>query len=261
VIGLAALCLAGALGLALILLLLAGQSGWRPRSVALLVRPWLIAAWILLTVGLTAEMADGLRRPTPVGWALVGAWLVAVALVIVADRRRGAASPALRRWGARVALAGIAVALGGLLLSSLFTSTIERRLSIGETTRIGAWTVQLNEVWPAAGEGWAGLVAELRASSGGGAILIEPERRWYLDGSDRSHPATIASGTGTLRASLGRRGEDRDWPIRFDRVPLLMLIPIGGAIAALGGAIMMIGPSIARWRRRRHAQRAMDWWA
>ena len=66
-IGLAALCLAGALGVALLILLVARAMGWRRRRIGMLVRPWLLAILILLTIGLGMEAGDGLFALSPTG--------------------------------------------------------------------------------------------------------------------------------------------------------------------------------------------------
>ena len=169
--GLATLCLAGGLGSALLILLAARALGWRRWRIGMLVRPWLLAILILLTIGLAGEARDGMSALSRTGSILAGAWL-AVSLVVHLVGRSRQADP-LRLWSARVAHCGIVIALGGALLSSLFASTVQRSLATGDTVRIGAWTAELHDVWPAAGEGWTGVSAELRASSGDGVLDSE----------------------------------------------------------------------------------------
>lgn len=258
-IGLAALCLAGALGIALLILLAARAAGWRRRRIGVLVRPWLFAILVLLTIGLADEARGGIGGISSLGWILAGAWLAASLALHLIGRGSRSPDPA-RLWGTRVAHFGIAVALGGMLLSSLFTSTVQRVLAPGETVRFASWTIQLHEVWPAAGEGWAGVSAELRASSGVGVRVIEPQQRSYFAGSARAEPASIGSATGELVATLGPRNADGRWPIGLRWTPLLVLIPFGLLIAMLGCVGAMIGPSIVRRRRLRQARLATAWW-
>lgn len=260
-IGLAALCLATALAIALSLLIAARALGWRRRRIAQLVRPWLLAIWIVLTIGLSLEAMDGLARTSRLAWVLLTCWLVTSLLVHLVDRRRAQPSHVTRRWGERVAHVGIGIAVGGIILSSMFTTSALRLMAPGETVKFNAWTIQLHEVWPAAGKGWAGVAAELRASSGSGVILLEPQLRSLADRSALSEPATISSGSGLLTASIGPRDGEGRWPIRLGWIPLLVLIPAGGMIAALGGALAMVGPPIARRRRLRRARLATAWWA
>lgn len=259
--GLAALCQAAALGVTLVLLLAARASGWRRRPIGMLVRPWLLAIWIMLTVGLSVEGVGGLAPSRQLVWALSIGWLATSLLVHLVDRCRTQPSHFTRRWGARLAHVGIAIAVGGIILSSIFTTTAARMMAPGETVKFNAWTIQLHEVWPAAGEGWAGVKAELRASSGSGVVLLEPQLRSLADRSETSRPATISSGSGIVTASIGPRDSEGRWPIRLGWTPLLVLIPVGGMIAALGGALAMVGPPIARWRRLRRARLANAWWA
>lgn len=260
-IGLAALCLAAALAIALSLLIAARALGWRRRPIALLVRPWLLAIWILLTIGLSLEATNGSSRTSRLAWALLICWLVTSLVVHLVDRRRAQPSHFTRRWGAWVAHIGIGIAVGGIILSMIFTSTAVRLMEPGESAKFNAWTVQLHDVWPAAGKGWAGVAAELRASSGSGVILLEPQLRSLADRSEMSEPATMSSGSGLLTASIGPRDSEGRWPIRLGWTPLLVLIPVGGMIAALGGALAMVGPPIARRRRLRRAKLATAWWA
>lgn len=258
--GLVALCLAGPLGIALLILLAVRAMGWRRRRIGMLVRPWLLAILLLLTIGLAAESSGGIGGFTPTGWTLAGAWLAVSLTTHLAGRGSRRVHPA-GLWGARMAHSGIAVALGGILLSSALTSAAQHALAPGERVRFDAWTIQLYEVWPAAGEGWAGVAAELRATNGGGVVLLEPQQRTMFDRSSQSQPARFSSGSGLLTATLGARDADGRWPIGLRWTPLLVLIPLGLAIAALGCAVAMVGPAMARWRRLRRARLATAWWA
>ncbi len=257
--GLAALCLAGALGVALSLLLIARAIGWRRRRIGTLVRPWLLAILILLTIGLAAEARTGIAALSSTGWIIVSGWLAVSLMAHMVGQ--GVRTDMARLWGGRLAHAGVAIALGGVLLSTSFASTAQLALAPGETRRFNAWTVQLHEVWPAAGADWVGVAAELRASSGDGVIILEPERRSLFAGSTRALPATIGSGTGVLTASLGSRNADGRWPISLGWTPFLILTQFGLLIAALGCVMAMVGPSIMRWRRLRRARLATAWWA
>lgn len=260
-IALAALCLAAALGLALGLLMVAQAMGWRRRRIAALTRPWLLMIWILLAIGLSAALANGVAALGPRDFALSGAWLGLSLLLHLLGRRRPDLIHPLQCWGGRIAHGGVAIAVGGMVLSLALTATALHPMDAGDRVGFNGWTIQLHEVWPAAGPDWAGVAAELRASSGGGVVLLEPEVRNYANGAQRGERATSASPGGLLTATIGLRDRDGRWPVRLGWTPLLILIPIGGAIAALGGALAMVGPPISRWRRMRRARLATAWWA
>ena len=129
--GLAALCLAVALGVALVVLLAVRETGWRRRRIGMLVRPWLVAILILLTIGLAAEVGDGIAALSWTGWIIGSAWLA------VACRHMMARIPAMIRRGL-----GRTYALGGWRCDGrdiaivFFTSTVERRAT-GETVASG----------------------------------------------------------------------------------------------------------------------------
>lgn len=260
-IALAALCLAAALAMALLLLIAARALGWRRRAITLLVRPLLLAVWLFLTVGLAAAGTIGVAGLDRVGWTLLASWLAASLLLHLVDRPWRLPVHGARLWGGRLAYGGVLVAAGGLVLSAAFTSTAERRMAPGERTRFNAWTIELHEVWPAAGKDWAGVSAELRASSGRGAVRLEPRWRTYADRGPSAEPATIRSGSGILTARIGPRNRDGDWPVRLSSTPMLVMIPLGLALAAFGGAVAMVGPPVARRCRLRRARLATAWWA
>ena len=220
----------------------------------------MLAILILLTIGLAAEVNAGFAALSTTGWTLAGAWLGVSLLSHLAGWRARSANLA-RLWGARVAHGGAAIAIGGILLSSLFTSSIQRSLAPGETLRFNAWTAELHDVWPAAGEGWAGVKAELRASNGGGVIVLEPQQQFHSETLVRSKPASLRSGGGLLIASFGPRDAEGRWPIRLSWTPMVVLVLIGLVITALGCAAVMVGPGIARRRRLRRARLATAWWA
>jgi cytochrome c-type biogenesis protein CcmF len=260
-IGLAALCLALAVAVGLGILLVLRARGWRRRRIGMLVRPWLLAILLILTLGVAAAGSHGLDPTGAVEWSLFACWLTASLLLHLIDRRSTGTSDVTRRWGARLAHAGAVVAMGGVILSSLFTATSVRAMAPGDTVTFNGWAIQLHDVWPAAGQDWAGLSAELRASGGSGVILLQPKLRASSDGTTRPEAATVASGNGQLSAKVGPRDGDGKWPITLSWTPLLVLIPIGGLLAAIGIALAMIGPSIARARRLRQARLATAWWA
>lgn len=257
--GLAALCLAGALGVALLVLFAARAIGWRRRRIGLSVRPLLLAMLILLTIGLAAEARDGVAGLSPTGWIVAGAWL-AMSLMVHLVGRGSRQAPA-RRWGSLVAHGGIALAIGGMLMAAGLASSMQRALAPGETLQFSGWTIELHEIWPAAGAGWTGVAAELRLSSGDGVVILKPEWRTMFSAAATSPPTTLRSGTGVLAASLGPRDPQGRWPVRFTWTPLLLPIPIGLWIAALGCAVAMAGPAILRQRRLRRARLATAWWA
>jgi cytochrome c biogenesis factor len=245
---LAALCLAGALAAAA-----GGAVALRMRRSTLLVQPALQAVWILLTIGLGSALSGGFGRLTAADWVIAAVWLAASVAVHFVGRPD--------KWGARIAHLGIAVAAGGLILSSAFTMTSERAMSPGDTVKFGAWTIRLHEVWPAAGEGWAGVAAELRATSGDGVIVLEPQQRTMFAGSPRADAVSFSNWSGMLTASLGPQASDGGWPVRLSWTPLLMLIPVGAGLAAMDGIMSLVGPGFARWRRMRRRRLATAWWA
>lgn len=257
--GLAALCLAGALGLALLILLAARAMGWRRRRIGMLVRPWLLAILILLTLGLAKESIGGVAAMSSLGWLLAVAWLAVSLVAHLVSRSVRHLNPA-RKWGARIAHGGVVIAVGGILLSSFLDSTVERLIAPGESIRFNRWTIQLHDVWPAADNGLGGVSAELRASSGDGVVVLEP-KQYLLGVLNVWERAQLRDSGGLLTASFGPRDPDGRWPIRLEWTPMLVLIPVGLVIAWLGLMAVMVGPGLLRRRRLRRARLSKAWWA
>src|SRR6185436_14848233 len=114
------------------------------------------------------------------------------------------------------------------------------------------WLIQFREVMPVAGPNWTALQGELRASKGGGVVVLKPQSRFFPSPPTTTNEAAIdTSWNGQLYAVLGEPDGQGRWQLRLWWKPFVTLIWAGGALVALGGFLSLIG----RLRRERRPRR------
>ncbi|MFL6764077.1 MAG: heme lyase CcmF/NrfE family subunit [Sphingomicrobium sp.] len=162
----------------------------------------------------------------------------------------------LATWGMVVAHFGIAIALAGMAANAAFSS---ERLAIakpGETLSVGPWLVQLRDVTPTAGKNYTAVEAELRATRGQGAVILEPQTHYYSDPPTETNESAIRTfWNGQLYTVIGKGGASGEWQLRLWWKPFVTLIWAGGALIAIGGALALLG---RLWIRRRSAS-SREW--
>ena len=156
----------------------------------------------------------------------------------------------LATWGMAVAHFGIAVALAGMAANAAFSS---ERLAVakpGEILTVGPWQVQLADVTPTAGKNFTALEAELRATRGEAAIMLNPQTHYYSDPPTETNESAIRTfWNGQLYTVLGRSDPSGGWQLRLWWKPFVTLIWAGGAVIAFGGTLALLGRLIRRRRR------------
>ena len=241
--------------LALLLAVLVGVGpllSWRRdrRPVLKLLKvPALLAASALVITIIVAPRIGILPR---LGF-MVAAFLFGASIVPLA--RRNPLRAPLATWGMVLAHFGIAVALTGMAANAAFTSERLAVVRPGETLVAGPWTVQLEDVIPAAGKNWTALKAELRASRGSGPVILNPETHFYSDPPTETNEAAIDTfWDGQLYTVVGKGDPSGGWQLRLWWKPFVTLIWGGGALIALGGALALLGRLRPNWRRRREPE-------
>ena len=156
--------------------------------------------------------------------------------------------------GMVVAHLGIAVSLAGMAADSAFTKETLVATRIGETQRVGPFSVTLDSVTPVAGANWSAIEARLTARRRNGASFdLAPQSRFF------SNPVMVTSESaiatlldGQLYTVLGQQDQAGRWQLRLWWKPFVTLIWLGGVLIAVGGLLSLIGRS----RRERRAVRA-----
>ena len=152
-------------------------------------------------------------------------------------------------WWSRIW--GIAVALAGMASDSAFTKETLVAARVGETHRVGPFTVRLDNVAPVVGANWSAMEAELSVRRGDGApFTMHPQSRFFATPPMVTSESAIATRLdGQLYTVLGQQDQDGRWQLRLWWKPFVTLIWIGGMLIALGGTLSLIG----RTRRKDRA--------
>lgn len=217
-------------------------------------RPWLLAAWTLLSLGLALRMrgqyayapGGGIWQWTPLATTALVAWAVAGRLLHL---RAGAAGD---RWrvGEQMAHAGVVVVLVGLAAGA-FGSTRAFALSTGDTGQTGApfgaqwrfvsqgvsrYGTTDHDVTAVTLQGWRngdsqGLIVSQYLTYGDDANGVPPV--------NVPVPALRASPLTDLRVSLDSTSGDRAY-VRVSFVPLAAVLWLGAVLTVLGGVLAML---------------------
>jgi len=235
--------------LALILAVLVGVGpllSWRSERRPVFRQLRVPALLALSALVITIILAPDIHILPRLGF-VVAAYLIAAAVLPLVGRNPLRAP--LATWGMVVAHLGIAVALTGMAANAAFSS---ERLGIakpGDTLSVGPWLVQLEGVTPTAGKNFTAVEAELRATRGEGAVILNPQTHYYSDPPTETNESAIRTfWNGQLYTVIGKSDASGGWQLRLWWKPFVTLIWAGGALIAMGGALALLGRI---WRRRR----------
>jgi len=242
---------AGPLALALMLLMAVGPLlRWRQDQARVVAKRVAVPAVLLVlslvvllmvgagTIGVLPLL--GLAIAIPVGVAsLAPLW------------KRNLLRTPLFTWGMVIAHLGCAVSLAGMACDSAFT--VEKLVAArpGDTIRTAGWTLHFERIAPIAGDNWTALQADIRASRGGGAVMIKPQSRFFtLPPTTTSEAALLTRWNGQLYVVLGQEADAGRWQLRIWWKPFVTLIWLGGIMIALGGVLALIGRERRGWRHK-----------
>jgi cytochrome c-type biogenesis protein CcmF len=157
-------------------------------------------------------------------------------------------------WGMVVSHFGIAVALAGMACEAAFTKETLVAARVGETHRVGPWSVRLDDVEPVAGPNWTAIEATLTVRRGDGkATTLSPQARMFsVPPTETSESAIATHFDGQLYTVLGKDDGQGRWQLRLWWKPFVTLIWAGGGLVALGGFMSLVG----RLRRGGRSARA-----
>ncbi len=192
-----------------------------------------------------------------IGMALAVGLAVASVMPLVGRNLRRTPLPT---WGMVVAHLGIAVSLFGVATDSAFSTEKLVASRVGESHKVGPWTITLKDVEPIAGPNWTALQATMSASyDGGSPTIIAPQARNFTSPPTvTSESALLTRWNGQLYAVLGEEADSPDgtggrWQLRLWWKPFVPMIWYGGLLIGLGGLLSLIG-RVARDMKRTRAE-------
>jgi cytochrome c-type biogenesis protein CcmF len=219
----------------------------RDKAKAALRRAAIPSAVLALAMVLVLLLAPGIGILPLLG--LVVAAGVAVASIAPLWGRDLRRAP-MFTWGMVVAHLGIAVCLAGMASDSAFTKETLVAARIGQTQRVGPFSVTLIGVGPAAGSNWSAMEARLVARRGDGEpFVLRPQSRLFSNPPMVTSESAIATRIdGQLYTVLGQQDGSGRWQLRLWWKPFVTLIWLGGMLIALGGALSLVGRTRRDWR-------------
>lgn len=223
---------------------------WKRAELGRAMRPFAGALALAVAAALLAYAITGARSTLgPLGVALA-VWLVAGALVDLAQRcGRGRFSQRLSRltrlpradWGKAMAHGGFGVAIFGVVALTSWAVEDIRVVKPGETYALGAYQVQLVGVTDQPGPNYIARVAELRVTKAGAEVAVmHPARRTYPVAGMATTEAAIRPGIfGDIYLVVGDPQDGGGYAVRSYLKPFADWLWLGGLMMALGGVLSL----------------------
>ncbi|MFQ5756033.1 MAG: heme lyase CcmF/NrfE family subunit [Acidiferrobacterales bacterium] len=158
-------------------------------------------------------------------------------------------------YGMSLAHMGLATVIVGVMVSSLYSTEMDRSLVPGETIEVGGYTFLFDGVHEITGPNFQASEGELHVFKDGKPVtVLRPQKRIYQVRSMPMTEAAIDPGlTRDLYVSLGDPLDDGGWTLRLYHKPFVRWIWLGAIFMALGGLLAVTDPRyrLATGRRER----------
>jgi cytochrome c-type biogenesis protein CcmF len=177
----------------------------------------------------------------------LGTWCIGASLLVIVNRVRGKeaglagrlGSIPLAQWGMVLAHAGIGVFILGVTMVKSYEVTNDVKMTIGDTTSIGAYTFAFKGINEIKGPNYIAARARIEVTRDGVFDrMMEPEKRIY--NVQRMPMTEAAIDTGLFRdlyVSLGEAIDMQTWVVRVQYKPLVDWIWWGCLLMGLGGVL------------------------
>jgi cytochrome c-type biogenesis protein CcmF len=241
---------------ALLILLPAGPLlAWKRGDAAGVMQRLGLAALVAVVAG---GLSLGLISPRH-AWGSAGValalWLIAGALAELVERTRAFKVPAaesLRRltglprgaWGMTLAHLGLGIFVLGACFETSWKAEAAEALPVGGSLDVGGYHLSFDKIGGVDGPNFEAERAVISVTRAGADICTAtPERRFYPAGGQTTSEVFICTrGFSHLYVVLGERREAPGapvWLVRGYWNPLALLIFLGPAVMALGGAVSL----------------------
>ncbi|HJL81504.1 MAG TPA: heme lyase CcmF/NrfE family subunit [Gammaproteobacteria bacterium] len=209
---------------------------------------WILVASILFGIGCTVFFYGYAGFLTLIGIILAG-WTILSGLMPLIERiimfstrlvmisSMNTLENAMKILPMSLAHIGLGLTVLGITVTSSYGLTQDKSLRFGQSTQVGDYIFQLNDIKESVGPNYFSIIAEIQISSKDSDItVIYPEKRIY----DRNSPAMTEAGIESniardLFVALGENVGDQTWSLHLQYKPLLRLIWIGPFVMIIGG--------------------------
>ena len=251
-------------------------SGRLDSTYARFTRPWTLAAWIFLTLGIVLGSAwayyelgwggwwfwDPVENASFMPWLFeskvvamtvlglaMACWIAVLAIAEAALRISRGTKTTFSYWGMVAAHLGLAVTIVGIAFSQNYSVERDVRMKSGDSVDIHEYRFTFRDVKEVTGPNWRGGVATIGVTRDGKPeTVLYAEKRYYNTAGSMMTEAAIDGGiTRDLYAALGEELENGAWAVRLYYKPFVRWIWAGGLMMALGGLLCLFDP---RYRKR-----------
>ena len=198
---------------------------------------WVLVVSILFSIGCTVFLYGYAGFLTLIGITLAGWTMVSGLMPLVERTSINTLENAMKILPMSLAHIGLGLTVLGITVTSSYGLTQDKSLRFGQSTQVGDYIFQLNDIKEGAGPNYFSIIAEIQISTKDNEItVIYPEKRIY----DLNSPAMTEAGIESniardLFVALGENVGDQTWSFHLQYKPLLRLIWIGPFVMIIGG--------------------------
>jgi cytochrome c-type biogenesis protein CcmF len=146
------------------------------------------------------------------------------------------------RWAVFLGHAGAAIMVAGITGASLWKVNIERSLAVGESVKIGGYTMTLDKIEDLRMPNYSAIRGHISANYGSNEAVIKlyPEYRTYdIRGATTSEASLYGTFFYDLYVVAGEKQQDGKLALRAYYVPMISFIWIGFVLIGIAGFISL----------------------
>jgi cytochrome c-type biogenesis protein CcmF len=164
-------------------------------------------------------------------------WTPGGSLAVALKRAAGLPRQA---FGSAIAHAGLGVTVIGIAATAWHAETITM-MRVGDAREVGAYTLTLTKLAPAQGPNYQETVARFAVAVGGTEVgdVVSTKRIYTVRGTPTTQVGLLTTGFSQIYVSLGDSAPDGSIGVRLYWKPLVLLIWLGAAVMATGGALSL----------------------
>lgn len=202
-------------------------------------------AGVVIAILVFATLGDGKGIKAALGIALA-LWIVLSTLQnlrVRLSQRQGTWATITSQprgfYGMCLAHTGLAVAMIGIVVTSLYSTEVHRSMAPGDSADVGGYTFRFGGVRAVDGPNYQAREGEFHISKDGKPVtVLRPQKRIYRVQSNPMTEAGIDPGlTRDLYVSLGDPLENGAWTVRLHHKPFVRWIWLGAIFMAFGGLL------------------------